>query len=62
MDNAPTHDYENQDFNNSTRPRNQAQTNASESAYDEIDATDIDFSRNVYDIVDTDNVEYESVQ
>ena len=60
--NESAHCYENQDFNRGTKPERKIQANASEAAYDEIDSTDIDMSRNVYDQVDTDKVEYETVQ
>ena len=63
--NPSTHCYENQDFKSVSKyskPEKKAQANASESAYDEIDATDINMSSNAYDIVDTDKVEYETVQ
>ena len=59
--NQPIH-YENQAFSGATKPNRTDPSNASESAYDNIDAGDIDMSHNVYDRVDTDKVEYEIVE
>ena len=56
----PVH-YENQVFHDATRPQEPHPSNTSESAYDHIDTEDIDMHVNVYDLVDTDRVEYEIV-
>ena len=53
-------DYENEGVNDVTK-WNKNQANAPESAYDEIDPTDINMSSSVYDMVDTERVEYETV-
>ena len=59
--NQPVH-YENQVFRDGTNPQEAHPSNTSESAYDHIDAGDIDMRANVYDKVDTDKVEYETVK
>ena len=53
--------YENEAFRDATKPSRTDPSNASESAYDNIDDEDIDMSANVYDQLDTDKVEYETV-
>ena len=57
----PVH-YENQVFHDDTNRQETHPSNASESAYDRIDENDIDMHANVYDRVDTDRVEYETVE
>ena len=59
--NEATAHYENQGFRG-IHMQNQNGQSIVEGAYDHIDASDVDMSASVYDMVDTDRVEYETVE